>query len=187
MDCTLCAQPIGPDDSNTKMFCCATTYHTRCYLNQMFHFFQHDCMACGTVLFQTPPSASASVAVTPPMTTEFRADIRVVKKAISEKNKGLIALRRAVHHAATAFRLQVAPLIASLKAMKREAVMAAKHSEGWKLGMSASRRAMAAVNRFAKKYSLDNRALRELGIIKRVSYSWRSRPSYMLRRIRVRI
>ena len=185
MDCTLCALPMGPNDSVTQMFCCATTYHTRCYLNQMFHFFQNDCMSCGTVLIQTQPSAS-SVAVEPPVTAEFCADIRVVKKANAEKNKQMLALRRVVNHAATSFRLQVAPLLASLKAMKREAIMTLKHSEGWKMGMSASRRAKVAVNRFAKKYSLDNRALCELGIIKRYSY-WRSRPSYMLRRIRVRI
>ena len=178
---------MGPDDRVTQMFCCPTTYHTRCYLNQMYHFFQSDCMACGSVLFYEPPSESSSVVVEPPVTAEFRADIRVVKKANAEKSKGMVALRRAAHHAATAFRLQVAPLVASLKAMKREAIMTLKQSEGWKLGMSASRRATAAVNRFAKKYSLNNRVLRTLGVIKRYSYSWRHRPSYILRRLRVRI
>lgn len=185
MDCTLCNQAVQPDHRTMQMPCCIAEYHTQCYMTHMSQYFTPRCFACDTVFYHHTPLQNE--AGPPPLDTpEFRAAIREVKKARAVKNKAVAALNRAVREVAIGFKAQTSPLIASLKAMKREALLTTKLTQGWRDGSRATRSYTALLSRFQKRFAIGSHDLRTMGL--RPRYSWCIRPAYILRRkFRIRI
>ena len=165
------------------MACCPAEAHTQCYITYMNYHFTSRCFACNTTFYHNDPPLLEP----PPLDTpEFRAAIREVKKARAIKNKAVVALNRAVHEVAIGFKAQTAPLISSLKAMKREALFTVKLTQGWRDGNRETRRYTALLSRFQKRFAIGSHDLRTMGL--RPRYGWRVRPAYILRRkFRVRI
>ena len=183
MDCTLCNQAMQPDHRTTQMPCCPAEVHTQCYITYMSHSFNPNCFVCNTVLYHYIPNTD----LPPPLDTpEYRAALRDVKKARAARNKGLLALNKSVRDVAIGFKAQTAPLISSLKAMKREAITTVKLTQGWREGFLTSRRYTAAVNRFTKDFALNTQTLRALRLWPR--WYWKNRPAHIIRRkFRIRI
>jgi hypothetical protein len=165
------------------MVCCPAEAHTQCYISHINTYFSTGCFACNTVLFNYNQQPD----VPPPLETpEFRAALRVVKKARAARNKGLTAINKAVRHVAIGFKAQTAPLISSLKAMKREALQTVKLTQGWRDGVQASRRYTAILNNFTKEFEVNTQMLRAWGLWPRMFY--RNRPTrILLRKFRVQI
>lgn len=171
------------------MPCCAATCHTLCYFQkvQVTEYYYQMILTCPFCTTDTNIVISQQHEIHEPelvMTPALRADLKKVKTADTAERKGLTALRSVVHAAALGFKAQAAPLIASLKAMQREAILNAKLTEGWRQGIAGIRRATTTRNWFTKIYG--STALRSLGV--RIRRSWRNRPSYLIRRkFRVRL
>jgi len=185
MDCTICNQLIQPDSRIIQMSCCTNEYHTQCYMTEMSQYYSPYCIGCGTLFFYhahpfppTPPSDIHSANPT------FDTERRVVKKAYAACKKGHTVLRKAVNVEVAGFKAQAAPLIASLKAMKREAIFTIKLSQGWREGSLAVRRYKAIASRFKKKFLLSYDTMCHLGL----DHTWRTHPaSYLRRKFRLRI
>ena len=178
------------------MTCCPTTSHTSCVFQYMsvasnYHdtvvtfpccsttwATQHEHLHYGST--QSPPPED------PPLSPEIRAGLKKVKKAIAAKNKGFMLAKAAIKAAHTAFKAQSAPLIASLKAMKQEAVLAAKLTEGFREGVRSYRAASTIESRFRKQFNIHN--VSSYGISTR-RYRWRwSTPQGVLnRKFRIRL
>jgi len=169
------------------MICCPAETHTQCFVSHINQNFTPRCVACDAVFYQYDYHYNQSQAGPPPLETpEFRAALREVKKARAAKNKGIAALNRAVREVAIGFKSQTAPLIASLKAMKREAIFTAKLTQGWREGNLTMRRYTTILSRFQKRFAVDSYTLRNLGL--RPRYRWCIRPAYIIRRkFRVKI
>lgn len=117
----------------------------------------------------------------------MREGIRKVKKAIAAKNKGLTLAKTAITAAHMAFKAQAAPLIASLAAMKREAMLNAKLTEGFREGMRSQRAALMIENQFRKKFHIQNMYASWLGFGRRRRFGWRTPVSLLRRKFRIRI
>ena len=146
--------------------CCTTNWATN-----------HEPLHYGST--HTPPED-------PPLTPEIRAGLKKVKKAIAAKNKGFAMAKAAIKAAHTSFKAQSAPLIASLKAMKQEAILAVKLTEGFREGVRSYRAASTIENRFRKQFNIHN--LSSYGVRSR-HYRWRwNTPQYILKRkFRIRL
>lgn len=187
MDCTLCNEIMQPDHRTIKMVCCPAEAHTQCFMTHISQYYGPRCFACDTVFYEYNHHYHQPQTGPPPLDTpEFRAAVREIKKARAAKNKAVIALNRAVREVAIGFKAQSAPLISSLKAMKREAIFTTKLTQGWRDGSRATRSYTMLLCRFQKRFAIGSHDLRALGLRQR--YSWCIRPANILRRkFRVRI
>ena len=123
----------------------------------------------------------------PEITPAMREGIQKVKKAIAAKNKGLRLAQSLIKTAHDAFKAQAAPLIASLKAMKREAMLNAKLTEGFREGMRSQRAALMIENQFSKKFHIQNMYASWLGFGRGRRWGWRTPVSLLRRKFRIRI
>jgi len=120
----------------------------------------------------------------PEITPVMRAEIKKVKKAIAVKNKGLRLAKTAIKAAHDAFRAQATPLIASLKAMKREAMLGAKLTDGFREGMRSFRAANTSRSRFKKQFHMYSMHAHWLGFGRMLGWT----PlTLMKRKFRIRI
>ena len=179
----MCEQAMEPDNRIIQMPCCPAEYHTQCYINHLSLYYHANCLNCGTVFFNVHgmPAGTAETAETDQSSPEFRAAVRNVKKANTARNKALTALKRSVNEVALGFKAQSAPLIASLTAMKREAMAAVKLTDNWRTGTTAVRRASTLLTRFVKKYSVDHSSLGNLDLRQRWCHRYNN-PIWLLRR-----
>jgi len=174
------------DDKTIQMPCCPAICHTICYFQSITVSQITTCIFCATLLAPHPSATfydSGPETDAPNETPEFIADARALKKTVAAEKKALTGLRQIIREAARTFNAQAAPLIASLKGAKREAILGAKLTEEWRTCVSTTRRTTASINRFMKKYNVGRWFLRSRRMI-----SWSASPMGIVRRkFRIRI
>jgi hypothetical protein len=154
-------------DTTVTFPCCNNTWTT-----------QHEPLQYGSV--HTPTTDD------PPLTPEIRAGLKKVKKAIAAKNKGFTLAKAAIKTAHDAFKAQSAPLIASLKAMKQEALLAAKLTEGFREGVRSYRAASTIETLFRKQFNIHS--LSSYGIrIRRYRWRWSTPQCVLNQKFRIRL
>ena len=120
----------------------------------------------------------------PEITPVMRTEIKKVKKAIAAKNKGVRLAKKAIKAAHDAFKAQAAPLLTTLKAMKREAMFGAKLADGFREGVRSFRAANTIENRFQHEFHIQNMHAPWLGF----NRHWCQTPARLLwRKFRIRI
>ena len=187
MNCPVCTEALTEESRSMDMTCCATTCHTACYFQKMRVDIYYDhttviCPFCPNISFLENPHQPEHNEVAPiTETPELRAAIKKVKKAIAAKNKGLRAATSAIATAHAAFKAQADPLIASIKAMKHEAMLTAKLSEGYREGVRTQRSENVLYNKLRKDFSLSYNDERALGLVRRRRRLWTT-PCRLLRR-----
>ena len=154
-------------------------------------FYHHTLITCpfcmhDTMVHTNHAETAESAVPDPIITPELRADIKKVKKAIAVKNKGIHAAKKRITQGFAAFKAQAAPLMASLTAMKREAMAAMKLTEEYREGVRAIRSANMLMTRFNKKYTLSLSMMRVLGLCRR-RRSWYTPQRLLTRRFYIRL
>ena len=191
--CTSCIQPLTSESRTMQMPCCGATGHTICMiqafvLTRTLSTVEVYCAYCSDHVNtymsneqDTNSVYSDAPIVMPPMTPELRAAIKVAKKASVAKNKTTRALATALKNPYLAYKAQTYPIIASLKAIHKEAILTARLTPEYREAVSSSRRYTAIVTRLMKTYGIHGAFLRTLGL--RSSYTnWRNCPTRILRR-----
>jgi hypothetical protein len=118
----------------------------------------------------------------PEPTSTMREEIKKVKKAIAAKNKGLLLAKAAIKAAHDAFKVQAAPLIASLTAMKHEAMLDVQLTEELREGMRSFRYLINIQNRFKKQFQIQNMNASWLGFGRIRDWSRWNTPLQLLKR-----
>jgi hypothetical protein len=122
----------------------------------------------------------------PEITPALRAGIRKVKKATAAKNKGLRLAKAAIKTAHDAFKAQSAPLRMSLAAMKREAMLGVKLTEGFREGVRTFRSLTMIRTQFAKEFHIPNMYADWLGFRRMRRFGW-TPTRFLKRKFRIRI
>jgi len=201
MSCSICHELLLEDARTMDMTCCSTTSHTNCIFQNLTvsssltqTFIKFPC--CETV-WATPfiyvphimhdEDQDQDQEPNPEITPVMREEIKKIKKAVAANNKGLLLAKRAIKAAHDTFRAQSAPLIASLKAMKREAMLGAKLTFGFHEG-TRSRRALHIIYEcFKKQFNIHNMYVPWLPFGRMRRWGWRTPTTLMKRKFRIRI
>ena len=179
------------------MTCCTATCHTNCVFQQLSisssYYQTHVVFPCCNKPWVTnhlqPGTPDPGLDQESEITPAMREGIKKVKKAIAAKNKGLLLAKTAIKTAHDAFKAQAAPLIASLTAMKHEAMRDAQLTEEVREGTRSFRSFMIIQNRFKKQFQIQNMSAGWLGFSGMRDCSWRwNTPMRLLdRKFRIRI
>lgn len=194
MNCPLCHSLIIEDAKKMDMTCCSATCHTNCFFQNaritgdMYRTIV-TCPCCNdvyqTMLIHVSELGLEPEAI-PEITPALRAGIRKVKKATAAKNKGFLLAKSAIKAAHDAFKAQSAPLRMSLKAMKREAILGVKLTEGFREGVRSFRSLTMIRKQFEKDFHIQNMHAGWLGFRRIPRFGWT--PIRLLKRkFRIRI
>ena len=125
MNCQCCEEEIG-ETPMIQTTCCENTCHTACYFERIQHTYDYVC--CGlceaTLVTRTydpePTETTESEALT--------AAMALLKKAHAETNKAGRALSSVVTREHRVFKAAAAPLVETLKTLKRESMNTIKQT-----------------------------------------------------------
>jgi hypothetical protein len=161
MTCTLCSNELQAEDKVIQMPCCPAIYHTMCYLQRSaYHNYGiMSCFTCNTHVVGTYNSYGQSPPITPEPTPEFLAAAKELKKAFAEKNKGLKAVNQLVRTTHATFKQNSAEAVASLKALKKNAIASIQQTPQWRSYMSSMRRARALRDKFQREFDPDRQVI----------------------------
>jgi len=199
MDCPLCHEPILEDARKMDMTCCTATCHTNCVFQKLSvsstYFHTHVVFPCCNKPWVTPHTplytgtSESESESEPEITPAMREGVKKVKKAIAAKNKGFLLAKSVIKTAHDAFKAQAAPLIASLTAMKHEAMLDAQLTEEVREGTRSFRSFMIIQNRFKKQFHIHNMSASWLGFsgMRDCSWRWNTPMRLLERKFRIRI
>jgi hypothetical protein len=174
------------------MICCSATCHTTCVFQKMpvsgNYDYTHIVFPCcnkpwsiahtDLQLGEPEPEPEPE----PESVPAIREEIKKVKKAIAAKNKGLLLAKSAIKAAHDAFKVQAAPLIASLTAMKHEAMLDAQMTEELREGTRSFRYLINIQSRFKKQFHIQNMNASWLGFGRTRDWSRWNTPLQLLKR-----
>jgi hypothetical protein len=120
-----------------------------------------------------------------PVLPEYVESVRRLRKAVIVQRKAAAAFQPVRIAAQKAFKAQTAPLIASLKAMKREALTAMKLTPEFRATVSAQRQTTVLINHIKNSFSLSSYLMERFGLYRSL---WKTRQKWKIRRaFRIRL
>jgi len=191
MSCVICNFTI--ENTHTASApCCAAVFHTACFVSHMPIAWTSTtvglaCPVCYVVIRSScqPYVATADPDPVEPVLPEYVASVRRLRKAVAVQRKAAAAFQPVRVSAQKAFKAQTAPLIASLKAMKREALIALKLTPEFRATVSAQRQTTVLINHIKNSFSLSSYLMERFGLYRSL---WKTRQKWKIRRaFRIRL
>lgn len=163
--------------------CCSATLHTSCFIREMpvawYATSAHiGCPSC-LVTIRSNYISSADPAPVEPALPEYVESVRRLKKAVAAQRKAVREFQPVRVASSKAFKVQSAPLIASLKTMKRAALTAMKLTPEFRATVTAQRRTMTILSHIQNTYCLSGYLMDKFGLTRDV---WRLRQQRKIRR-----
>jgi hypothetical protein len=136
------------------------------------------CPSC-LVTIRSNYVATTDSAPVEPALPEYTESIKRLKKAIAAQRKAVREFQPVRVASSKAFKVQSAPLIASLKTMKREALTALKLTPEFRATVTAQRRTIAILKHIQNTFCLSGYLMEKFGHTKDV---WRLLPHLKITR-----
>lgn len=169
MNCALCTLTLSDEGHKIELPCCNGTCHTYCYMEKVRIHASYDhiiahCPLCdfGTMsaITYTAEHQPAPILITP----ELRAEVKIIKQSIAERNKRITAAKKAINTVFKTFKDHAYPLLASIRALKRDALRTVRNTADFRAGARAQRRTETLVENMQQKFDIYLQDLPGLGI-----------------------